>query len=121
MNEDGRSHLWDAEATARYILSLRKSARSVTLGKYFSEIAWTILLALYGHKGANKLSVTSLAAHVDIPRSTAVRSIIKLQQDGYVIVTPDKRDKRASRVQLTPAGLKAVRHTFLAASTMRSA
>lgn len=79
--------------------------------------AWDLVLVLFGLTGAEKdLCVGDLAIRASIPRTTTVRWVRKLSKHGFVSLFDDSRDKRAVRVQLTPAGVRAVEATFASAS-----
>ena len=59
------------------------------------------------------LCVGDLATRASIPRTTTVRWVRQLDRHGCVTLFDDKKDKRAVRVQLTPAGERAVEATFI--------
>lgn len=102
--------------TARYVLRLRKAAKSCFGPPVLSEPAWSLMLALYTADEARKdLHIGSVAQRADIPRSTALRWLIKLQDNGFVSLTRDADDKRAVSVRMTDDGLDGMKRSFTAA------
>ncbi len=60
------------------------------------------------HLHSEPLRVTALADLLGIDAPTVTRKVQQLERDGLVSRQPDPDDKRATRIQLTPAG----RRTF---------
>lgn len=105
---------------ARYVLRLRKATKAYFGKTVRCEAAWHLLLALYAVEGARKGSnIGSVARRADVPRSTALRWLARLEREGLVELTPDQSDKRAVRVQLTTSGVEAIQRSFLAARVTR--
>jgi DNA-binding MarR family transcriptional regulator len=76
---------------------------------YFSDAAWELLLDAHAaEKKQKKISITDLGLSADIPQSTTLRYIERLEQDGYLIRTPDVHDKRRVFISLSEAGRKAM-------------
>lgn len=101
---------------ARYLLRLRKAAKSCFGQPSISEPAWNLMLALYSTEEAGKkLHIGSIAKRADVPRSTALRWLIKLESSGFVDLLPDPSDKRAVRVRMTSEGAAAMQRSFTAA------
>jgi DNA-binding MarR family transcriptional regulator len=101
---------------ARYMLRLRKAAKSCFGPPVLSEPAWSLMLALYTADAARKqLHIGSVAKRADVPRSTALRWLTKLQQSGFVMLEPEPSDKRAIRVRMTEDGAEAMQRSFTAA------
>ena len=101
---------------ARYMLRLRKAAKSCFGPPVLSEPAWSLMLALYTADAVRKqLHIGSIAERADVPRSTALRWLTKLDRSGFVRLVPDPSDKRAGRVRMTAGGLEAMQRSFTAA------
>ena len=79
------------------------------------------MLVLFGLSAGEKdLCVGDLAARSDVPRTTTVRWLRELDKHGFVTLFGDKKDKRAVRVRLTPAGERAV-HAACSSSGLKVA
>jgi DNA-binding MarR family transcriptional regulator len=105
-----------ARKAADYVLRVRKAAKSCFGPPPPTDAAWNVLLALYtGHSGRKGSHIAAIASRAEIPRTTALRAIMKLQESGYVSLSPDPRDKRAMRVRMTDRGIDAMRRCFVAA------
>lgn len=99
---------------ARRLLRLRQERRQHFAPVDVTGPAWDLLLVLFGLPGEERdLCVGDLAARASIPRTTTVRWVRQLDRHGFVTLFDDKKDKRAVRVQLTPAGERAVEATFI--------
>lgn len=59
----------------------------------------------------NPLTLTELATHMDLSRSTLSEAVSKLEAFGYVEKAPRGRDKRHVAIVLTQKGVGAVRRT----------
>ena len=72
---------------------------------YFADAAWDILLDL-DQAGRNQRSyvVTDAGIDVNIPHSTALRYLAKLERDGLVRRRPDPNDRRRAFISLTREG-----------------
>ena len=102
---------------ARYILQLRKAAKSNFGPPVLSEPAWNLMLALYSADPAyDEFRIGSLAERANVPRSTTLRWLLKLQERGVVALESDPRDKRAVSVRMTEAGRQAMARSLSAAS-----
>ena len=97
---------------AQSILRVR-AARERMLGRAaIGEPAFDLLLSLYLRTGQKEASLTNLARAADIPYSSAMRWARYLADKGYVERTESRSDRRATSVQLTPAG-RAMMDEFL--------
>jgi DNA-binding MarR family transcriptional regulator len=97
---------------ARSILRVR-AARERMLGRAaIGEPAFDLLLSLYLRTGQKEASLTSLARAAATPYSSAIRWARYLADKGYVERTESRSDRRATYVQLTPAG-RAMMDEFL--------
>lgn len=102
--------------TALYMLRVRKAAQSYLGPVGQSEPAWKLMLALYGAGGApDGWRMVLAARRANLPLTTALRWLSRLQRHGFVSLHPDPADKRATRVQLTASGLETVQRSFVAA------
>jgi hypothetical protein len=83
--------------------------------------AWDLMLVLFGlPTGEKDVCVGDLAERAAVPRTTTVRWLRQLDKHGFVTLFDDKKDKRAVRVRLTPAGDAAV-HAAFASSGLKVA
>lgn len=98
------------------MLWLRKAAKTCFGPPLPSEAAWNVLLALYTAETSRKeLHIASISRLADVPRTTALRALLKLQEGGFVMLAADLRDKRAVRVSMTDEGMEAMQRCFTAA------
>ncbi|MFG1346978.1 MarR family transcriptional regulator [Xanthobacter autotrophicus DSM 431] len=72
-----------------------------------SDATWTPLVHLHAAGGA--LHQKDLAARVGLDGSSLVRLVDILERQGLVTRLVDAHDRRARQVELTPAGLSAVK------------
>lgn len=101
---------------ARDILRLRKAAKNYFGKSVLSDPAWNLILALYSVDNPPRgCHVGTVAKRADIPHTTAIRWLGKLEREGLVSLTPDKVDKRAVRVELTAKANDAMQRSFGAA------
>lgn len=101
--------------SALFMLRVRKAAKSYFGENLSSDPAWNLLLALSTFDtGRKACHITSVAKRADVPRSTALRWLVKLHENGYVALTADHQDKRAVCVQLTHSGREAIQRSFVA-------
>lgn len=102
--------------TARQVLRLRKAAKTNLGLKLFSDPVWSLMLALYSIEHAPRgCCIGSAAERAGLPRSTALRSLLRLANAGFVSIVPDPKDKRAARVNLTAHGMESMERSFLTA------
>jgi DNA-binding MarR family transcriptional regulator len=113
---EGASNELSAEALlerAKTILRVR-GARERLLGRgAIGEPAFDLLLCLYVRSEEKEASLTSLAKASGTPNTSAMRWIRYLGDRGLVEFSESTSDRRAMRVQLTPAG-RTVMDEFLA-------
>jgi len=109
-------HDWAAEESrqiARRLLRLRQQRQRHFLPVDATGPAWDLMLVLFGLPAGEKdLCVGDLAVRADVPRTTTVRWLRLLDKHGFVTLFDDKKDKRAVRVRLTPAGDRAIHSAF---------
>lgn len=108
-HEDVANHRYAglrAEDSIGYLINYaaRKFARAlaealaphgVSLGQ------WALLLVLWEEDGLNQ---KELSARVAVEGPTIVRTLDRLERDGFARRTPDPRDRRMSRIMLTEEG-----------------
>ncbi|HEU5482074.1 MAG TPA: MarR family transcriptional regulator, partial [Sphingomicrobium sp.] len=95
---------------------LRRAAKSCFGPPLLSEPVWSLMLALYtADEAREQFHIGSIAERADVPRSTALRWLTKLEESGFVFLEPDQLDKRAVRVRMSTEGLEAIRRSFTAA------
>lgn len=68
----------------------------------FHEPAWDILLELYVVPSRQALPVSSVAFAIDVPMSTTLRWLRKLQDQGLLDSVNDPIDGRIRRISLSP-------------------
>jgi len=95
------------ETIGRELVTLIRAAKDmhgvlVDRGQPVLEPAAFALLSRIGDQGPLRLSALATAVHLDV--STISRQVQDLEQSGWVIRERDPQDRRASLLQLTPAG-----------------
>lgn len=98
---------------ARAILAARRRRDALFPSDLFADAAWDMLLELYAsHLEQQRISVTQLCSCSAVPLTTALRWVSRLEQEGLVAREHDPVDARRSWIELTPAGLTAMRRYF---------
>lgn len=98
---------------ASYMLRVRKAAKAYFGPAGQTEAAWNLLLALQGMEdGKRGCHVGAAAKRADVPHTTAVRSLKSLHSHGFVSLSRDPSDRRATLVRMTSTGLEALRRAF---------
>jgi len=94
-------------------LRLRKAARRVSqiYDRALEPCGLTVTqYGLLGHIGVlDGIGVGALAAKLVMDPTTLTRNLKPLLQQGYIVLAPDRRDRRARRLYLTAAGRQAFR------------
>ena len=67
---------------------------------------WWVLANLSRHDSAEGMMQTDLARLMDVGKVTLGGLIDRLEASGYVARRPDRTDRRAKRVVLTPEGVR---------------
>ncbi len=81
--------------------------------KFFSDVAWDILLDLDKFEEAGvQCAVTDIGVEAQISLATILRYLTKLEKDGFISRRVDKRDQRRSLVALTTLGRSALDSTY---------
>jgi DNA-binding MarR family transcriptional regulator len=98
---------------ARAMMKARARRSQYFRESLFSDPAWDILLDLFiaaADGGRRTVSTVGLAGNV--PSTTALRWINALEREGLVAREPDPRDARRVFLDLTEAGISAMRSYF---------
>jgi len=94
-------------------LRLRKAARRVSqiYDHALEPCGLTVTqYGLLGHIGVlDGVGVGALAAKLVMDPTTLTRNLKPLLQQGFVVLAPDRRDRRARRLYLTAAGRRTLR------------
>jgi DNA-binding MarR family transcriptional regulator len=102
-NSDSRTH------AARAWTRIRRMREKVLGADLFADPAWDMLLDLYvEHKAGRCPSVSSLCIASQVPVTTALRWISKLEHDGLVTRSHDPKDGRRIYVHLTASTIEAL-------------
>jgi DNA-binding MarR family transcriptional regulator len=102
-NSDSRTY------AARAWIRMRRTREKVLGADLFADPAWDMLLDLYvEHKAGRSPSVSSLCIASQVPVTTALRWITKLEQDGLVTRTHDPKDGRRIYVHLVASTIDAI-------------
>jgi hypothetical protein len=76
----------------------------------FGEPAWDMLLDLFIHRiGGRRVSTTSLCMGGNVPQSTGLRHIARLEEEGLVVRWTPPDDQRLVLVDFTPNGFRRMR------------
>ena len=76
----------------------------------FGEPVWDMLLALFCLQSRRtRLSVSGLSYAADVPQTTGLRWMRRLEKEGLIARTRDWRDGRRSFLHLTPKGEQLMR------------
>lgn len=108
------------QTAAREVLRVRKAAKVSFGAPALSEVAWTIMLALFAFdENARKPHIASVAARADLPRTTVLRCLVSLERRGLLRLFRSRDDKRALFVELTFGGRQAMHRSFVSARFTR--
>jgi predicted Rossmann fold nucleotide-binding protein DprA/Smf involved in DNA uptake len=91
------------------VLRSRRSREAIFGEGLFADPAWDILLEAYAARlGQRRTSVSDLCTAAAVPSTTALRWLLKLEEDGWLERLPDPLDARRSWVELTSKGTTAM-------------
>ena len=94
-------------------LAFRKEREASFPDNYFSNSAWDILLDLYrAHRRGEKMQLTMVGYDANISKTTALRYLDILMQDGFVYREDDPQDNRRSYAILTQSGADKIKNMF---------
>lgn len=95
----------DLAGIARRIYAERRTRERHLQPDLFREPAWDILLDLFiQHSASRSVSVTSAAIASNVPMSTALRYIARLEAAGLVVRKTSRSDDRVVLLELTECG-----------------
>lgn len=93
------------ERLVRDMLRLRRQRTEFFGPDLFADPAWDILLELYASAlGGLKQAVSTISPLIQVPQSTVIRWIDKLEEDGWLYRVDDQFDRRRIWVQLSEKG-----------------
>ena len=95
------------------ILRARRARDKVFGSELFADPAWDILLESFlTHLRHTRISISGLCAVAAVPATTALRWILKLEQDDLLTREDDLLDHRRTWIQLTDRGMIAMQRYF---------
>lgn len=93
-------------ALVRRLVRVRRLRNRLLDPDLFQDPAWDLLLELYdSHHGGRVATVTGICAAADLPVTTGLRALQRLESRGYVTRQPDPADRRRTLLQLTPIAI----------------
>lgn len=91
---------------ALQLYAIRRERQQYFDADLFGEPAWDILLILYWAEMEQlRLTVSNVCDAADVPGTTALRWINKLELDGTIVRTPHPFDGRVFRLSLSRAAI----------------
>ena len=110
------------QSYARQIVKARKMLTEFFHPSLFADPARDILLDLFiAAEDGKSISTTSCCVAAEVPATTALRWIERLERDGLLRSMPDHRDGRRRMLTLTPAAHDAMRRYLTAILAMQAA
>lgn len=107
--QDGISHAM----LVRRMISLRRLREKIFPKGLFADPAWDMLLDLYGaHIAQHRVPVSSLCVAAEVPATTALRWIGKLDRSGLIRRERDPHDARRVFISLQPEAVDLMRDYF---------
>lgn len=95
----------EIEAIVKALIGERRKRHCYLPAGLFAEPAWDILLVLsLAEARYQRLTVSNVCEHVDVPATTALRWISMLTNAGFIVRRDDANDKRRKYVELSPDG-----------------
>lgn len=99
---------------AREIYGIRARRSRYFPEAALGEAAWDILLSLFSDTIEGKFTSTkSVAISGNVPVTTCLSLLDRLEEDGLIVRRRDLSDRRVTRVLLSPSGLLAMRDYLL--------
>lgn len=93
------------QASVAKVLKIRRERSALFGPGLFGEPAWDMLLELYlAELRYVRMSISGLCRLIDVPSTTALRWIAKLESAELVVKQGDPRDARKSWLKLTELG-----------------
>jgi len=113
-----REGLTAVQSDVRRARTLRNLRRELLGVANYSGPGWEILLHLYdSHLHQLRDTVGNIADGTDIPTTTALRWITRLEADGLLITKDDPLDARRKFVELTGRAVDVMTRYFVGATT----
>lgn len=101
---------------ARQLLRLQQTRKKEFAPVEITGPGWNLMLTLFAvPPDSPGLGVGQVAEQADIPRTTAIRWLRRLERHKLVKLAVDPADKRVIRVNLTGAGRGGMHASFAAA------
>lgn len=99
----------DRVRLARLLLKARRKRESLLPAELFADPAWDMLLDLFACAGEGvPVSISTACIAGNVPSTTGLRWLAKLEEVGLVRRCSDPSDARRSFVELTVSGREAV-------------
>ena len=99
------------QVVARSMTQARLHERLLqTAGVRLDRAGSALLYKLYVNR--DSLRVTTLADLLGVDAPTVTRKVQQLEQEGYVTRHPDPDDRRATRIELSPAGRRTLQRVL---------
>jgi DNA-binding MarR family transcriptional regulator len=99
------------QVVARSMTQARLHERLLqTAGVRLDRAGSALLYKLYVNR--DSLRVTTLADLLGVDAPTVTRKVQQLEQEGYVARHPDPDDRRATRIELSPAGRRTLQRVL---------
>jgi len=90
-------------AAARHYLRCRRQRESTFSGDLFADPAWDLLLDLFACANEGKqVTVSGACIAANVPASTALRWLSRIESRGLIARRPDPADGRRTYLELTP-------------------
>jgi len=98
---------------AEFTVSMRRHREVLFGADLFGDPAWDILLeVLIAEIDARPLNVSNACVVGNMPMSTGLRWVVKLEEDGFIKRVPDQHDRRVSWVRMTAQGIRYMAEHF---------
>lgn len=113
ISADDQDSEWAAARSIHKVLRARERRSKFFKASLFADPAWDMLLELLlAEIEQVRLSIGSLCIGSQVPATTALRWIGKLQREGLIVKRCDPLDARRIYVGLSPTGSRAMRAYF---------
>jgi DNA-binding MarR family transcriptional regulator len=73
-------------------------------GHGFSQLRYLILVVIDRQPDRDKMTVTELAANLDVSKPVMTRTLKGLAEDGFIDIAAHDKDRRVKLIRLTGAG-----------------
>ncbi len=111
---DGENTLNGLARKARQIYKIRARRAKYFPDTALSEASWDMLLALFADTVEGRpTSTKSIGISGGVPVSSCLAILGRLEEDGLIVRRPDVKDRRVTRVVISPAGLLTMRDYLL--------